>query len=82
MTFNGMYDYLPILIMFTLAPALFAFIEDFTLMLEGVLNTGMYTTSSIITGATFLFVMGLKHLPLTLMTILLADDTFLVYLTL
>ena len=51
-------------------------------MQEGVLRTGMYTTSSIITGVTFLFVMGLKHLPLTLMTILLAEITFLVYLTL
>jgi hypothetical protein len=52
-------------------------------MQEGVLRTGMYTTSSIITGVTTsLFVMGLKHSPLSLMTILLAEDTFLVYLTL
>ena len=77
-----MYVYLPILIIFTYAPSFLALIEDETFTWEGVFFTGMYTASSIITGVTFLFVMGLKCFPLTLMTILLADDNFLVYFTL
>ena len=68
--------------MFTLAPVFLALIEDETFAWEGVFFTGMYTTSSMITGVTFLFVIGLKCFPLTLMTILLADDSFLVYFTL